>query len=86
MTHSHCIVLINYLFHSIFLTILYLINLCNLISGRLNTTLLRLWYYESMEVEDLTPRCCVCGTSQEDDSNYLNTKMRMLISKCGHRL
>lgn len=28
----------------------------------------------------------MCGISAEDDSNYLNTKMKMLISKCGHRL
>ena len=38
------------------------------------------------EAEELALRCCVCGTSAEDDSNYLNTKMKMLISKCGHRL
>lgn len=38
------------------------------------------------EAEDLALRCCVCGTSADDDSNYLNTKMKMLISKCGHRL
>lgn len=38
------------------------------------------------DAEDLALRCCVCGTSAEDDSNYLNTKMKMLISKCGHRL
>ncbi|KAL7686513.1 putative cdk-activating kinase assembly factor MAT1/Tfb3, Zinc finger, RING/FYVE/PHD-type [Plasmopara halstedii] len=37
------------------------------------------------EAEELAMRCCVCGTSVEDDSNYLNTKMKMLISKCGHR-
>ncbi|CAH0493218.1 unnamed protein product [Peronospora farinosa] len=37
------------------------------------------------EAEELALRCCVCGTSAEDDSNYLNTKMKMLISKCGHR-
>jgi CDK-activating kinase assembly factor MAT1 len=38
------------------------------------------------EAEELALRCCVCGTSAEDDSNYLNTNMKMLISKCGHRL
>lgn len=38
------------------------------------------------DAEELALRCCVCGTSAEDDSNYLNTKMKMLISKCGHRL
>lgn len=38
------------------------------------------------DAEDMALRCCVCGTSAEDDSNYLNTKMKMLISKCGHRL
>jgi len=38
------------------------------------------------EAEELALRCCVCGTSVDDDSNYLNTKMKMLISKCGHRL
>lgn len=38
------------------------------------------------DAEDLALRCCVCGTSVDDDSNYLNTKMKMLISKCGHRL
>ncbi|RLN49613.1 hypothetical protein BBJ28_00002639 [Nothophytophthora sp. Chile5] len=37
------------------------------------------------DAEELALRCCVCGTSAEDDSNYLNTKMKMLISKCGHR-
>lgn len=36
--------------------------------------------------EELALRCCVCGTSADDDTNYLNTKMKMLISKCGHRL
>ncbi|KAF1781360.1 Zinc finger, RING-type, conserved site [Phytophthora cactorum] len=30
------------------------------------------------EADELALRCC-------DDSNYLNTKMKMLISKCGHR-
>ncbi|TMW67410.1 hypothetical protein Poli38472_011030 [Pythium oligandrum] len=38
-----------------------------------------------MDVDDLALRCCVCGTSAEDDANVLNTKMKMLISKCGHR-
>uniref|UniRef100_M4BTY7 MAT1 centre domain-containing protein n=1 Tax=Hyaloperonospora arabidopsidis (strain Emoy2) TaxID=559515 RepID=M4BTY7_HYAAE len=38
------------------------------------------------DADELALRCCVCGTSAEDDSNYLNTKMKMLISKCGHRL
>lgn len=38
------------------------------------------------DAEELALRCCVCGTSADDDSNYLNTKMKMLISKCGHRL
>lgn len=41
---------------------------------------------DAQDAEDLALRCCVCGTSAEDDSNYLNTKMKMLISKCGHRL
>ncbi|CCI40615.1 hypothetical protein ABG067_002944 [Albugo candida] len=36
-------------------------------------------------MDPMVPRCCVCGTSAEDDSNYLNIKMKMLISKCGHR-
>ena len=38
------------------------------------------------DADEMALRCCVCGTSAEDDSNYLNTKMKMLISKCGHRL
>ena len=38
-----------------------------------------------MEDEDGHSRCVVCRTSQSDDSNILNTKMRFLISKCGHR-
>ncbi|GLE00068.1 hypothetical protein PINS_up008795 [Pythium insidiosum] len=39
----------------------------------------------AMDAEELALRCCVCGTSSDDDSNVLNTKMKMLISKCGHR-
>ncbi|ETV86178.1 hypothetical protein, variant 1 [Aphanomyces astaci] len=35
--------------------------------------------------DEFAARCCVCGTSLEDDSNVLNTTMKMRISKCGHR-
>jgi len=34
---------------------------------------------------DEIQRCVVCRTSQSDDANILNTDMKFLISKCGHR-
>ncbi|KAF0693611.1 Aste57867_15476 [Aphanomyces stellatus] len=34
--------------------------------------------------DDFAAKCCVCGTSLEDDANILNTTMKMRISKCGH--
>lgn len=37
-----------------------------------------------LDEEDLH-RCVVCRTAQSDDSNILNTSMKFLISKCGHR-
>ncbi|CAK4150610.1 unnamed protein product [Aphanomyces euteiches] len=38
-----------------------------------------------MDDDDLLAKCCVCGTSLDDDANVLNTTMKMKISKCGHR-
>ncbi|KDO33762.1 hypothetical protein SPRG_01643 [Saprolegnia parasitica CBS 223.65] len=35
--------------------------------------------------DEFAAKCCVCGTAADDDSNILNTRMKILISKCGHR-
>ena len=35
---------------------------------------------------DDQPSCVVCKTTENDDANYLNTRLKFLISKCGHRL